>query len=63
MQKHFLFVSSFEHVKFVINGKYSKKNMTIQTIMFPLQSFKHIKMQFSGVSIHLGGSFDYDFTP
>jgi hypothetical protein len=25
MQKHFLFVSIFEHVKFLINGKYSKK--------------------------------------
>ncbi len=25
MQKHFLFLSSFEHVKFVINEKYSKK--------------------------------------
>jgi hypothetical protein len=26
MQKHFWFVSSFEHVNFAINGKYSKKN-------------------------------------
>jgi hypothetical protein len=26
MQVHFLFVSSFEHVNFVIDGKYSKKN-------------------------------------
>jgi hypothetical protein len=26
MQKHFLFVSNFEHVNFAINGKYSKKN-------------------------------------
>jgi hypothetical protein len=26
MQKHFLFVSSFEHVKFAINEKYSQKN-------------------------------------
>jgi hypothetical protein len=25
MQKHFLFVSSFEHVNFLINEKYSKK--------------------------------------
>jgi len=24
MQKHFLFVSSFEHVNFAINGKYCK---------------------------------------
>jgi len=29
-------VSSFEHVNFVINGKCSKKLMTIQTIMFQL---------------------------
>jgi hypothetical protein len=26
MQKHFKFVSSFEHVNFAINGKYSKRN-------------------------------------
>jgi hypothetical protein len=26
MQEHFLFVSSFEHVNFEINGKYPKKN-------------------------------------
>jgi hypothetical protein len=26
MQKHFLFVSSFEHVKISINEKYLKKN-------------------------------------
>jgi hypothetical protein len=26
MQKHFKFVSSFEHVKFAINEKYSKNN-------------------------------------
>ncbi len=25
MQKHFWFVSSFEHVNFAINGKYSKE--------------------------------------
>jgi hypothetical protein len=36
MQKHFLFMSSFEHVKFTINEKYSKKIMIIQTIMFHL---------------------------
>jgi len=36
MQKHFLFVSSFEHVNFAINRKYSKNIMRIQTIMFPL---------------------------
>jgi hypothetical protein len=39
-----------------------KKVITIQTIMFPLWSFKHIKMQLKKMSIHLDGSFDYDFT-
>jgi hypothetical protein len=38
------FVFSFEHVNFAINGKYSKNIMTILTSMFPLWSFKHIKM-------------------
>ncbi len=38
------------------------KLMTIQTIMFPLWSFKHIKMQFLKMSTHFGGSFDYDLT-
>ncbi len=61
MQKHFWFGSNFEHVNFAINGKYSKKFMTFQIIMFPLWSFKHTKMHF-WVSIHLGGSFDCDFT-
>jgi hypothetical protein len=46
VQKHNWFVLSFKHVKFTINEKYSKKIMTIQTIMLPLWSFKHIKMQF-----------------
>jgi hypothetical protein len=36
MQKHFWFVSNFEHVNFTINWKYFKKIMTIQTIMLPL---------------------------
>jgi hypothetical protein len=31
--KILLFVSSFEHVNFAINKKYSKKIMTIQTIV------------------------------
>jgi len=53
---------SFEHVSFAINEKYSKNIMTIQTIMFPFWSFKHIKMQFKKISTHLGGSFDCDFS-
>jgi hypothetical protein len=36
--------------------------MIIQTIMLPLWFFKHIKMQFSSVSTHLGGSYDCVFT-
>ncbi len=35
---------AFGRVSFAINGKYFQKNMTIQTIMLPLWSFKHIKM-------------------
>jgi len=46
MQKHFWFVSNFEHVNFAIKEKYSKKIMTIQIIMLQLQSFKHIEIQF-----------------
>jgi hypothetical protein len=46
MQKHFWFMSSFEHVNFAIDGKYSKNIITIQTIMLHLWSFKHTKMQF-----------------
>ncbi len=62
MQKHFLFVSSFEHVNFEINEKYSKKNIIIQNIMFPLWFFKYTKMQFKKVSTHLGGSYRCFFT-
>jgi hypothetical protein len=35
-----------------------KTFMTIQTITFPLWFFKHTKMQFEGMFIHLSGSFD-----
>jgi hypothetical protein len=42
----YLFMLSFEHVKFSINGKCSKKIMTLQIIMFHLWSFKHTKIQF-----------------
>ncbi len=34
MQKHFWFVSSFEHVNFASNKKYSKKILTIQVLCF-----------------------------
>jgi hypothetical protein len=33
MQKHFLFVVSFEHVNFAINGKYFQKNYDNLIIM------------------------------
>ncbi len=39
-----------------------KTIITIQTIMLPFWFFKHTKMQFYGLSTHLGGSFDYVFT-
>jgi len=57
MQKHFWFVPNF-----AINGKYSENIYDNQIIMLPLWSSKHTKMQFQGVSIYLGGSFDSNFT-
>jgi len=39
-----------------------KTIMTIQTIIFPLWSFKHKKSSFKKLSAHLGGSFSYVFT-
>jgi hypothetical protein len=36
MQKHFLFLLNFEHVKFAIKEKYSKKKTAIQIIMLHL---------------------------
>jgi hypothetical protein len=44
MQIFNFFSSKFEHISFSINKKYFKKFMTIQTIMFHLRYFKHIKM-------------------
>jgi hypothetical protein len=46
MQKHFWFVSNFEHVNFAIKGTYSKKNYDIPNYYVHLWSFKHTKMQF-----------------
>jgi len=45
MQKHFWFVSSFEHVKFAINEKYSKKhcdnpNYYVSLVIF--QTYKNV---------------------
>jgi hypothetical protein len=36
MQNYFVFMSSFEHIEFAINEKYSKIIMLIQIIMLPL---------------------------
>jgi hypothetical protein len=44
MQKHFLFVSSFEHINFAINEKIPKALMTIQTTMFIFWFSKHKKI-------------------
>jgi hypothetical protein len=49
MQKHFWFVSNFEHVKFEINGKYSKKNYdnpNYYASIVIFQTYKNTKMQF-----------------
>jgi hypothetical protein len=46
MQEHFLFISSFKDVKFIINGKYSQKNYDNPNYYFSLVVFKHMKMQF-----------------
>jgi hypothetical protein len=35
MQKHFLFVSNFDHINFAINGKYSKKLWQSKLLCFP----------------------------
>jgi hypothetical protein len=43
MQKHFWFVSSFEHVKFAINKIYSKKNYDNPNYYFSLVIFQTYK--------------------
>jgi len=48
IQKHFLFVSNFEHVNFVINGKYSKNNYDnpnyyVSLVIF--QTYKNIVLK------------------
>jgi len=44
MQKYFLFVSGFEHVKFAINRKYSKKYYDNPNYCASLMIFQHTKM-------------------
>jgi hypothetical protein len=43
MQKHFLFVSSFEHVNFAINEKYSKKHYDNPNYYVSLMIFQTCK--------------------
>jgi len=59
----FWFVLSFEQLNFAINVKYSKKHYVNQNYYVTFKwPFKHTKMQFKKMFIHLGGSFDYVFT-
>jgi hypothetical protein len=46
MQKHFWFVSSFEHVNFSFNGKYSKKHYDNPNYYVSLVIVQTYKMQF-----------------
>jgi hypothetical protein len=48
MQKNFWVVSSCEYVNFAINGKYSQKIMTIQTIMLHCDLSNIQKLNFKG---------------
>jgi hypothetical protein len=44
MQKHFSFVSIFEHVKFAVNGKYSKNiydNLNYYVSLVVFQTYKN----------------------
>jgi hypothetical protein len=55
-------VSRFENVNFAINGKHSQKNYDnpnycVSIVIF--QTYKNVIVR----SVHLGGSFDCDFTP
>ncbi len=52
-------MSSFDHVNFTINGKYSQKlydNPNYYASLVIFQTYKNV------VSTHLGGSFDCVFT-
>jgi hypothetical protein len=60
--KHFLFVSSFEHVYFTINEKYFKKNYDNPKYYASLMIFQTYKNVLKRSVHSFGGSFDYDFT-
>jgi hypothetical protein len=56
MQKHFLFWSNFEHINFVINGKYSKNiydNPNYYASLVIFQTYKNVVLR----SIHSLGWF------
>jgi hypothetical protein len=57
-------MSSFGHVNFAINEKYSKKIMARSKLLCFLVIFqmRYTKVLILNSPIHLGGSFDYDFT-
>jgi hypothetical protein len=56
-------VSSFEHVNFVINEKYSPKNYNNPNYYVSLVIFQIYKNAVLKNVHSFGGSFDYDFTP
>jgi hypothetical protein len=58
----FWFVSSFEHVNFVTNGKYCKKNRYNPNYYVSLMIFQIYKYAVKKNVHSFGGSFDYDFT-
>jgi hypothetical protein len=48
MQKHFLFVSNFEHVNFAINGKFSKNiydNSNYYASFMIFQTYKNVVLK------------------
>jgi len=63
MQKDFWLTLHFEHWSFASNGVYSKKNYWQSKLFCPLWFFKHMKIYILIMSISLGGTFDYVFTP
>jgi hypothetical protein len=54
-------VSSFDHVKSTINGKYSQTNYDNPNYYASLVIFQTYKNVILKNVTHLGGSFDYDF--
>jgi len=62
MQTHFWFVSTFENVKFAINGKYSKKLYDNQNYYASIMIFQTYKNVIQKMSTNSNGSFDYILT-